>query len=152
MNTESLLSKSNNTDLSLNGTRVLVVDNDIDTRMLYTILLEQYGAEVMAVGSTKSALVAIEHLKPHLLISDIYLPGEDGYSLIRKIRSLDSVQGKKIPAIAVTGLYKDICDLNPSSMQFQIHFTKPVDLNKLVAAAVTLTNPEKCLDDERYRT
>ncbi|MEX0270383.1 response regulator [Leptolyngbyaceae cyanobacterium UHCC 1019] len=143
MNLENRVLQTSKTDLSLNGIRVLVVDNDADTRLLYTIILEEYGAEVLAVGSAKNALLAVEQLKPHLLISDIYLPGEDGYSLIYKIRSLDPVQGGHIPAIAVTGLYKDLCDLNPTFAKFQLHFTKPIDLKELVTAAVSLTKPER---------
>jgi CheY-like chemotaxis protein len=121
---------------NLDGTKVLLVDDDFDTRLLFTFILEDYGAKVVSVASAQEALKVIQQVQPHLLIIDICLPGENGRSLLRKIRSLESEQART-PAIAVTGVYKDcLNDLDASSSEFQLHLTKPIDPEELVAAAI----------------
>lgn len=122
----------------LQGLRVLIVDDNIDTRTLFAFILEDKGAKVVAATCVEEALVAIEQTKPHLLISDINLSGENGYSLIRKVRCLTPEQGCQIPAIAVTGSIQESSS-ERSPTEFQLHLTKPVDPEDLVAAAATLT-------------
>src|SRR5262249_51156726 len=89
---------------SLDGLRILVVDDEADARDLLAIRLQQYGAEVVTAGSVEAAMeiLAQEGSRPDLIVSDIAMPGEDGYSLIRRVRALDPGQGGRIPAIAVT--------------------------------------------------
>ena len=128
---------------SLDQVKILLVEDEPDTRMLFAFILENCGAEVVAVASAKEALEAIQQIPFHLLISDIAMPDEDGYSLIRKVRSLDVEQGRQIPAIAVTGIYEEELNYsNASTTEFQLHLTKPVDPNELVTAAIIWAKQE----------
>jgi CheY-like chemotaxis protein len=72
----------------LYGLKILVVDDDVDTRELIEWVLKRVGAEVTSVGSAREALDVLEREKPHLMVSDIAMPEEDGYALLRKIRAL----------------------------------------------------------------
>lgn len=125
----------------LMGKTVLLVDESADTRMLFRFILEEQGAEVIAAMSVTEALVAIEHVNPHLLISDIILGGEDGYSLLHRVRSLNLGRLQQIPAIAISGLYRKLDSLHTASAEFQLYLTKPVDPDELLTAAVALTQP-----------
>lgn len=128
-----------NISFDLSGIRVLVVDSDPDTRLLFKFLFEEHDAEVVAVESTDEALSIIKQLKIHLLISDIFLPGKDGYSLIRSVRNLDAEDGGRTPAIAVTGTLTNVSRFRRLPTSFDLYFTKPVDLEELLSAAVNLT-------------
>ncbi|PYQ18036.1 MAG: histidine kinase, partial [Acidobacteria bacterium] len=72
----------------LYGLKILVVDDDVDTRELIEWVLRRVGAEVTSVGSAREALEALEREKPHILVTDIAMPEEDGHSLLKKIRAL----------------------------------------------------------------
>ncbi|WP_066374854.1 MULTISPECIES: CHASE3 domain-containing protein [unclassified Anabaena] len=121
-------------DLSLENTRILVVDDDPDTRELLEVILAQYQAEVLAVASGKEAVEQIPSFKPNILVSDIGMPQMDGYTLIRKIRTLDSSEESHIPAIALTA-YSRMSDHNQALQAgFNQHIAKPVDPQELVAA------------------
>ncbi len=129
--------------LPLTGLRVVVVDDDIDTRDFLTTVLEQHGVKVTAVGSVCEALVAFEQLKPDVLISDIGMPEEDGYGLIRKVRALEAKRGGKIPAIALTAYASDEERMRSLSAGFQMHLPKPVEPAKLIAVVANfIANPE----------
>lgn len=119
--------------------RLLVVDDDADTRDLLNVVLTECGAQVETVGSVNEALETIEQLQPDLLVSDIGLPGEDGYTLIRKVRNLSSQFGQKLPAIALTAHAREEDSTLAISEGFQMHISKPVDLAQLIAAIVQLT-------------
>jgi CheY-like chemotaxis protein len=121
----------------LEGVKLLIVDDNIDTQTLFAFILEDKGATVLTVTSVEEALEVIKQEKLHLLISDINLAGEDGYSLLRKVRGLNPEQGGQIPAIAVTGTLQENSSDSPTA--FQMHLTKPVDPDDLVKAATTLT-------------
>ena len=126
--------------LSLEGLRVLVVDDEADARELLTTILTQYGAEVTAVATAGEAIEAIEKSQLDVLVSDIGMPGEDGYTLIRKIRAIDPNQGGKIPAVALTA-YAGVQDQRQTlSAGFQIHLPKPVNPSQL---ATVLSNLAK---------
>ncbi|MDT5262715.1 MAG: hypothetical protein QOC61_1719, partial [Acidobacteriota bacterium] len=86
----------------LEGLKVLVVDDEVDTREVFRVGISRCGAEVLTAASAQEALEAIERERPDLLISDIGMPGEDGYELIKKVRALPAGRGGKIPAIALT--------------------------------------------------
>src|SRR5271155_6109011 len=88
---------------ALHGARVLVVDDDADTREVLTAVLELSGALVSTAESAAEAMRAFERDPPRLLISDIGLPDEDGFSLLRRVRALPASRGGTIPAIALTG-------------------------------------------------
>src|SRR5205823_12656382 len=90
--------------LDLQGMRVLLVEDDADTRELLSTMLRHFNAKVVAVGSMAEALSALQERKPDVLVSDIHLPGADGYELIRAVRALPIERGGGVPAIAVTGM------------------------------------------------
>ncbi len=122
----------------LDGLKVLAVDDEPDTRELLKVGLGQCGAEVIAVGSAAEALEAIEAAVPDLLISDIGMPGEDGYALIRRVRELPAEGGGKVPAIALTAYARVEDRMQALRAGYQMHVPKPVELAELVAVAASL--------------
>lgn len=88
--------------INLEGIKVLVVDDIADTREFLVFVLQQYGAIAMAAASAKEGFACFEQFKPNILISDIGMPEEDGYNLLRKVRQLPPEMGGQIPAIALT--------------------------------------------------
>jgi PAS domain S-box-containing protein len=125
--------------VSLNGLRVLVVDDEADTRELLIAMLGEYGAEVTAVTSASEALEAIQLLKPDVLVSDIGMPQEDGYALIRKVRALDAEQGGQIPSVALTAYARAEDRTQALLAGFQLHVPKPVNAGELAAVLAKLT-------------
>jgi PAS domain S-box-containing protein len=110
----------------LQGVRVLVVDDDTDSRDFLVFALEEFGAIATAVSSASLALEVLTTFKPDVLISDIGMPEEDGYSLIRRVRALPSEEGGEIPAIALTAYAGDRDRQLAISAGFQKHLSKPV--------------------------
>ena len=96
-------------DQKLRNRRILVVEDDLDTRDLIRTVLERHGAEVIAVASSATALAEIARTKPDLMISDIGMTGENGYDLIKKVRALSPEEGGHVPAIALTA-YAGVSD------------------------------------------
>jgi PAS domain S-box-containing protein len=125
-------------ELELTGIRVLVVDDELDTRNLSTALLSEYGAEVLAVASAAEGLVSLETFQPDVLVSDIGMPEMDGYTLLQKVRSLPSDQGAQIPAIALSAYARDEDRQRSVNSGFQNHISKPFDLKELVQAIFDL--------------
>jgi PAS domain S-box-containing protein len=122
----------------LAGVQVLVVDDEADARELVTATLQHYGASVTAVASVGEALEALARLKPDVLLADLALPGEDGYALIGKVRTLPADQGGRTPAAALTA-YGTVEDrIRAVSAGFQVHIAKPVQPAELAAVVVTL--------------
>ncbi len=115
----------------LEGVRVLIVDDEPDTREMLTVMLEECEAEVRAAGSAVDAIAAIDTWVPDVLVSDIGMPGEDGYELINRIRSLPPERGGRVPAIALTA-YARFEDRMRESAGFQMHVAKPVEPAELV--------------------
>jgi signal transduction histidine kinase/ActR/RegA family two-component response regulator len=123
---------------TLKGLRVLVVDDDLDARDLFTRALEHYDASVTAVASTGAALTALERWKPHVLVSDIAMAEESGYVLMRKIRRLPPDHGGTVPALALTA-YAGANDVKLAlSAGFQAHRAKPIDPVELALAVSEL--------------
>lgn len=122
----------------LAGLRVLVVDNEPDARELVTIVLKQRGAEVRASATAREALEMLKQWKPDVLVSDIGMPGEDGYELIRKLRALKSASGGLIPALALTGYAGRQDAARALESGYQMHLPKPVAPSELVAAVASL--------------
>jgi CheY-like chemotaxis protein/two-component sensor histidine kinase len=122
----------------LEGLKVLVADDEFDARELFRVGLGQCGAEVSTAGSAREALAAIEASRPDILISDIGMPGEDGYELIRKVRALPAERGGKIPAIALTAYARTEDRLRVLRAGYQMHISKPVELAELVAVISSL--------------
>ncbi len=130
-------------NLRLTGLRILVVDDDDDSCFYLTIVLEAYGAGVRTVPSAALALEILPRFKPDALICDIALPGEDGYTLIRKVRSRKAYEGGRIPAVALTG-YADSEDRSRAlEAGFQTHVAKPVDPGELVEIIANLVTFSK---------
>jgi PAS domain S-box-containing protein len=124
--------------LDLQGIEILVVDDDVDTREFVAFLLEQYGAQVTAVGSAKEALVALTQSLPDVLLSDIGMPEMDGYMLMQQVRTLPTEQGGQIPAIALTAYAGEMNYQQALSAGFQRHMSKPVEPAELVDAIASL--------------
>jgi PAS domain S-box-containing protein len=122
----------------LDGVRVLVVDDEADTRDYLTTLLKQSQADVLAVASVPAALEAVEHWKPDVLVSDIGMPEEDGYSLLQKLRSLAPEKGGKIPAAALTAYARAEDRRRAIQAGFQLHLPKPVDPSELITVVASL--------------
>jgi PAS domain S-box-containing protein len=127
------------TDERLKNLRILVVEDDPDTQELLKTVLQQHGAEVVTVGSAASAFEEIRRAKPDVIISDIAMAGENGYELIRKIRSLGPEAGGHIPAIALTA-YARVADRRRALLAgFQTHLAKPIEPDDLLAVILSLT-------------
>ena len=123
---------------SLDGLRVLVVDDEQDARDLLRAVLENCGSEVMTAGSAAEALDAIEALRPDVLISDLGMPGEDGYSLIARVRALPAERGGRTPAAALTAYTRVEDRLRVLRSGFQIHLPKPIEPVELVTVVASL--------------
>ncbi len=124
--------------LSLAGIKVLLVDDDNDTRDMMLELLTNCGAVTVPASSVRAAMDALRQSRPDVIVSDIGMPFEDGYSLIRKIRSLSPEDGGCIPACAVTGWNSASERQRAIAAGFQLHVTKPADPELLIAAIYTL--------------
>lgn len=123
---------------SLKGLRILVVDDEADTRELLKQGLEYCGANVTVLGSAAEALDTLIAKVPDILISDIGMPGIDGYDLIRQVRGLPSDRGGKVPAIALTAYTRTEDRLQSLRAGYDMHVPKPVELAELVAVAATV--------------
>ena len=123
---------------ALDGVRVLVVDDDADTRELIRMILGRYGAEVTVVATAGAALEALEQAPPDVLVSDIAMPEDDGYDLIRKVRALDAGRGGRTPALALTALARIEDQARAIAAGYQQHAAKPIDPADLAAAVATL--------------
>lgn len=121
---------------SLHGLRILVVDDDEDTREMLRFILEQCEIQVTTAASAKEALKVISPSKPDILLCDLGMPDEDGYSLIRKVRSQEDI--KKIPAVALTAFARDEDQQAALAAGFTKHIAKPVNPFELVAVVATL--------------
>ncbi|MDT5122282.1 MAG: hypothetical protein QOC96_1764 [Acidobacteriota bacterium] len=121
----------------LNGLRVLIVEDEADTRELFSMALKQHQAEVLAVASSAEALDALRQSEIDILISDIQMPEMDGYELIRKARAMEGT--KRIPAIALTGYTRAEDRMQSLLAGYQSHLSKPVEPTELIALVATLT-------------
>jgi CheY-like chemotaxis protein len=128
---------------NLEGVRVLVVDDEVDTLELLVFMLKEYGAKVRGVTEASEALLLISQWQPDLLLSDIGMPDVDGYMLIRQIRELESKLGRHIPAIALTAYAGETDHQQILASGFQKHVTKPVEPAKLVNAIASLVEHQQ---------
>jgi CheY-like chemotaxis protein len=116
----------------LSGFHVLVVDDDEDTLELLSAALRSRSAQVTAVSSAAQAIDAIKTFRPDVLVSDIAMPGEDGYELIKKIIALGVEP--KIPAIAITAYAREEDKETALLAGYQRYLSKPVDLGEFISA------------------
>jgi CheY-like chemotaxis protein len=124
--------------MRLDNLRILFVDDQPDARDMFTELFELYGAKVTAVDCAAQALASITAQSFDVLVSDIGLPNEDGYSLIRRIRTLPADQGGRVPAVAVTGFARAEDGRRALAEGFQNHLSKPVEPMELLALVASL--------------
>lgn len=120
------------------GTRVLIVDDHADVREVVSFVLEQSGAEVTVAASAGEALKLIKKHSPDIVIADIEMPGEDGYSLIRKIRSLPASKARQTLAIALTAYASSQDRDRALEAGFQLHLAKPIQPLELISSMVSL--------------
>jgi CheY-like chemotaxis protein len=115
-----------------------VVDDEADTRDYLIAVLKESGAQVTGVASVSQALSEIGPLRPDILVTDIGMPGEDGYSLIQQVRALAPEQGGLIAAVAVTAYASEEDAKRAIAAGFQVHLPKPVESPQLVAVLARL--------------
>jgi signal transduction histidine kinase/DNA-binding response OmpR family regulator len=127
---------------SLNGVKVLVVDDEADSRDLLMTILKQCGSDVRCTDSAVAAMQTFHEWSPDLLVSDIGMPNEDGYSLIRKLRKLESDHARLIPAMALTAYATDEDRLQALSAGFQIHVAKPIEPENFVTSLASILDPK----------
>jgi signal transduction histidine kinase/ActR/RegA family two-component response regulator len=127
----------------LEGLRVLVVDDELDARELISEILSSAGVEVRMAGDADAAMREIETFVPHILVCDIGMPGEDGYSLIQRIRALPAERGGRVRAAAVTAYTRGEDRRRALAVGFNLHLSKPVDPSELIVSVARLA--------ERYR-
>lgn len=127
------------TELRLNGMLILVVDDEEDTRQLLVQSLTFYGATVITADSAAKAFAEIQDKNPDLMVSDIGMPEEDGYSLIRRIRALPDKQHNSIPAVALTAFTRAQDRMRALTSGYQNHVSKPVEPDELATVIASLT-------------
>ena len=132
--------------IDLSGVRVLLCDDDSDARELVSVLLRSRGADVTAVGSADECLAAFDQQVPDVLLSDIAMPGQDGLELIRRVRQRPASAGGRTPAIALTAYARDEDRDRSIAAGFEVHVSKPVDLDALVAAVAGLAKASVAKD------
>jgi signal transduction histidine kinase/CheY-like chemotaxis protein len=124
--------------VNLSGVRVLVVDDEADTRALVSRLLQECFADVITADSADAAMAALRQRRPHILISDISMPHKDGYDLIREIRDLPAEEGGKMPAVALTAFARSEDREEAKSAGYQVHMAKPIEPRQLIATVANL--------------
>jgi CheY-like chemotaxis protein len=121
----------------LSGVRVLVVDDDADARQLTRRVLSDTGAETKEVASVTEALAAVDEYKPQVLVSDLGMPAQDGFDLIRQVRSR-GLTYHELPAVALTAFARTEDRRKALLAGYQVHLAKPVDPSELTAVIATL--------------
>jgi signal transduction histidine kinase/CheY-like chemotaxis protein len=124
--------------MQLRGLNILVVDDEPDARELVAELLEQCGAQVAQADSVRAALEVLEKRKPDVIISDLQMPGEDGFSLIRRIRSRSVEGGGEIPAATLSASSGPELKKKALLLGFNLNMQKPVEVDELIAVVASL--------------
>lgn len=130
-------------DQRLDGLRILVVDDDVDGRTLTSLLLTDLGARVRVAASAGGARQLLSVERPDVLVSDVGMPGEDGYSLIRRLRQHEAEHGGFLPAIALTGYAGDEERSRILAAGFQAHVPKPLDPAQLATAIIRVARADQ---------
>jgi signal transduction histidine kinase/ActR/RegA family two-component response regulator len=127
---------------SLDGLRVLLVDDEPEARQIISTVITSTGAEVKACTSASEALVKLSEWKPDVILSDIAMPDEDGYSFINKVRSLPREKGGETPAAALTAYARDVDRRQALDAGYQMHIAKPIGAGQLVTMIARLAGRE----------
>ncbi len=122
----------------LHGLRVLVVDDEPDARDLLTTILTRCGSDVRCSDSAADAMQVFSEWNPDVLVSDIGMPNEDGYSLIKRLRQLNTTRARRIPAVALTAYATDEDRLQALSAGFQVHVAKPIEPENFVSSIASV--------------
>jgi len=125
--------------------RVMVVDDDVATQEAIAEVLREMGAEVKVAGSAAEAMTLLAKFHPEVLLCDVAMPGEDGYAFIRRLRALGVDDGGRTPALALTALATEDDRQRSLAAGFQLHLTKPVDIQRLSDAVVELAGARASL-------
>ncbi|HYP26450.1 MAG TPA: MASE1 domain-containing protein [Blastocatellia bacterium] len=141
--TNALANASFDRPPTLEGIRLLVVDDDSDARHLLSVMLSQCGAKVTAVATAAAALDSLERLRPDLMISDIEMPKEDGYGLINEVRSSLNESIARTPALALSAHARAEDRLRALSTGYDAHVAKPVEPAELVTVIVRLIGSQE---------
>lgn len=128
---------------ALEGLNLLVVEDETDTRELLTTIFQGCKAEVREAASSREAMNLLGEWTPDVLISDIQMPGEDGYSLIRKVRERELSNGTRLPAVALTAHARVDDRVRALSAGFDAHISKPVEPDELIMVVASLANARK---------
>lgn len=131
-------------DLDLAGTRILAIDDEKDAREIVATLLESRRAEVVTAPSVDSGLALVKTWRPDLVISDIGMPGKDGYHFIRTLRALPPEEGGETPAIALTAFSREEDQTRALALGFQRHLSKPLEVRELCAAIADIRQDAAC--------
>jgi signal transduction histidine kinase/CheY-like chemotaxis protein len=126
----------------LRGITVLVVDDDVEALDFARLSLEQYGAVVTTASTVEEARERIRRAPPDVLLSDLKMPGEDGLRLIREVRELDALRGRRTPAAALTALARTGDRRSALTAGFQMHVAKPIDPFELAVAVEQLAHQQ----------
>ena len=124
--------------IRLDGIRIILVEDDDDGRDVLTIIMELAGANVVPARSVREALALLDTIRPDVIVSDVGMPDEDGYTLIRAVRAREREGGGSIPAIALTGYVAPEDRARLLAAGFQTHVRKPVEAAEIVAAVASL--------------
>jgi two-component system CheB/CheR fusion protein len=122
--------------------RILVVDDDTETRDVVALMLEGAGGEVRSAASVAEAIRMFGEFHPQVLLADLSMPLEDGFSLIRKVRALRPREGGDVPSIALSALAGDEDRQRSLNSGFQLHLVKPVDTDHLARAVLDVTKTQ----------
>ena len=136
---------------TLDGLRVLVVDDEADARDLIGVILRGRGATVDAAASAAEALEAVERARPDVVVSDISMPESDGYELIRELRRRDAAAGAATPAVALTAYARSQDRERALAAGFQLHLAKPVEPDDLILAVAELAGRTAPQEDQPRR-
>jgi CheY-like chemotaxis protein len=113
--------------------QILVVDDDQDALDMLTLVLTDAGAAVRTAASAAEALALLRWIRPHVLVSDLAMPDQDGYSLIRNLRAVERESGREIPAVALTAYVRVQDRARAEAAGFNVFVEKPVDPEELIA-------------------
>jgi signal transduction histidine kinase/CheY-like chemotaxis protein len=136
LTTGTVVAKPPTQQAPLNGIKVLVVEDNNDTREYVRVVLHADGADVQAISNATEALETVRAWQPDVLISDIGMPGTDGYDLIKQIRALPPEQGGDLPAIALTAFARKEDRERSLAAGFQEHLAKPVQPREIISAVL----------------
>ena len=125
----------------LEGLRILLVDDDADSLDTMCLVLTVHGAETRGARTAPQGLALVRDFRPHVLVSDLSMPGEDGYTLIARVRELPEDQGRHVPAVALTAhAYAEDRD-RALRAGFQSYISKPVEPERVVDIVARLAAP-----------